>query len=286
MFTPEEIIFAATDACNLNCKHCFVKRTPNRLSIQDAVNFIKSCSGTSINKIGFSGGEPFLYVDFITEVTKAAIENDFMFDQIMTNGDWWKTEEDLRKTLQKVYDAGYDGKIGLSWDSFHGQDKTRMETFINCVNDIFGPDQVNVQSVIDDLGNKAEPLAGMGNQYFLPQTYPCENEKAWQSKSWFKDDYCQGPGNIFYIHPDGNIAPCCGFANENKELFIGTIKDDFNTVLKKAEENPLIDICFTKGLKKYSKTLKKELRKKGKKFPGKCGDICSFCDFVCKNFNA
>jgi len=283
MFNPTEIIFAATDACNLHCKHCFVNRTPNRLNIEDAITFIKNCKGTTIDTIGFSGGEPFLYLDFILNITKAAIENDFMFDQIMTNGDWWNTEDDLKSTLQKVYDAGYDGKIGLSWDKFHGQSKERMETFIKCVNQIFGEDSVNIQSVIDENGEKAEPLEGVANQYFLPQTFPGHSGKAWQSKKWFKDDLCQGPGNIFYIHPNGNVAPCCGFANENEQLFIGTIKDSFATLMENAGKNQLIEICFNKGLGKYRKELKKKLRKAGKKYPGKCGDICSFCDYVCKS---
>ena len=62
-FNPEEIIFSATDACNLHCPHCFVSRTPDKLDISAVKNFISSCKGTNINKIGFSGGEPFLYMD-------------------------------------------------------------------------------------------------------------------------------------------------------------------------------------------------------------------------------
>lgn len=283
MFTPTEIIFAATDACNLHCRHCFVNRTPNRLKIDDAIKLLASCKETQIDKIGFSGGEPFLYLDFLIEVTKAAIEMDYMFDQIMTNGDWWNTKDDLESTLKKLYDAGYDGKIGLSWDDFHGQSKERIETFVQCVNEVFGAGSVNIQSVIGKDGRKAEPINSVENQYFLPQSFPGTSEEAWQSRRWFKDDYCEGPGHIFYVHPTGNIAPCCGFANENKELFIGTINDSYADIMRNAEQNKMVQICYVKGLGKYRKILKKELRKEGKKYPGKCGDICSFCDYVCKN---
>lgn len=285
MFNPTEIIFAATDACNLHCKHCFVNRTPNRLNAEDAISFLKSCKDSSISYVGFSGGEPFLYLDFIIQVTKAAVEMDYMFDQIMTNGDWWKTEEDLQETLQKVYNAGYDGKIGLSWDSFHGQSKARIETFVQTVIEIFGEGSVNIQSVINEDGSRAEKIKGVENHYYLPQSFPGDDEKAWSGKKWFKDDLCQGPGNIFYIHPNGNIAPCCGFANENKQLFIGTIKDSFQTVMQNAANNEMVKICYEKGLGKYRKTYKKELRKFKEKYPGKCGDICSFCDYICKRKN-
>lgn len=283
MFEPTEIIFSSTSACNLHCDHCFVSRNPQKLSIEDAKNFISSCKkapNSQIQKIGFSGGEPFLYFEFLLEITKFTIEQDLLFDQIMTNGDWWKTEEDLNEKLQALYNAGYDGKFGVSYDEFHGQTPQRMTTFISSVQKIFGNDSVNIQSVGNSL-----PLEVETTIYTLPQTFQSEDEHAWKAKKWFKDDYCEGPGNIFYVHSNGNIAPCCGFANENPELFIGKITDSFETIMNNAKNNKLVKICFETGLGKYRHQIKKQMHHTGKKFPGKCNDICSFCDYVCKNFN-
>ena len=315
-FRPTEIIFSTTTACNLHCEHCFINRTPRKLEIADAVRLIESCveaggqpepDGTLlpvIDRIGFSGGEPFLYMDFLIEVTKAAISHDLMFDQIMTNGDWWQNEADLAATLQKLYDAGYDGKIGLSWDSYHGQTTDRMETFIRTVQEIFGEDSINIQTVEDEnKGGESLPLArtsllttpSAGDTpttppdipvYTLPRTYTSDDSRAWQARHWFKEDYCQGPGNILYVHADGNIAPCCGFANENPALFIGTIHDSFETIMQKAAANPMIKICYEEGLYHYRRHgLKKSLRSQGKKLPGTTGDICTLCDFVCKTIS-
>ena len=315
-FHPTEIIFSSTTACNLHCEHCFINRTPRKLEIADAVKLIESCvesggqarpDGTLlpvIDRIGFSGGEPFLYMDFLIEVTKAAISHDLMFDQIMTNGDWWQNESDLAATLQKLYDAGYDGKIGLSWDSYHGQTTDRMETFIRTVQEIFGEDSINIQTVEDEnKGGESLPLArtsllttpSAGDTpttppdipvYTLPRAYTSDDPRAWQARHWFKEDYCQGPGNILYVHADGNIAPCCGFANENPALFIGTIHDSFETIMQKAAANPMIKICYEEGLSHYRRHgLKKCLRSQGKKLPGTTGDICTLCDFVCKTIS-
>ncbi len=305
-FSPTEIIFSTTTACNLHCEHCFINRTPHKLEIVDAVRLIESCvKSGSIDRIGFSGGEPFLYLDFLIEVTKAAISHDLMFDQIMTNGDWWRDEADLTDTLQKLYDAGYDGKIGLSWDSYHGQTTERMETFIRVVQKIFGEDSINIQTVEDRgaLRGAEPPVEGVESKrkqslrmrargrhsppevpvYPLPRTYTSDDPRAWQARRWFKEDYCQGPGNILYVHADGNIAPCCGFANENPALFIGTIHDSFESIMQKAASNPMIKICYKEGLSHYRRHgLKKSLRSQKKKLSGKCSDICSFCDFVCK----
>ena len=143
--SPEEIIFAATTECNLHCAHCFVPRTEKRLSADDAITFLKSCAGSQIEKIGFSGGEPFLYPEFICRVSKAAVENDFLFGRIMTNGVWWKTEDELFTTLKKIQDCGYDGKIGISYDNFHGQDYEKVRHFCSTVNEIFGEENINIQ---------------------------------------------------------------------------------------------------------------------------------------------
>ena len=70
-----------------------------------------------------------------------------MFDQIMTNGDWWKDEEELNAKLKLIYDAGYDGKIGLSYDSFHGQTEERIKTFVAAAEKYFGERRVNIQTV-------------------------------------------------------------------------------------------------------------------------------------------
>lgn len=327
-FTPTEIIFSCTTACNLHCEHCFVNREPKRLSIEAAKKLLLSCKSSSIDKVGFSGGEPFLYMDFLCEITRAAIESDFMFDQIMTNGDWWKNENDLRSTLQKVYDAGYDGKIGLSWDSYHGQSADRMQIFIHTVQEIFGEDSVSIQTV--DEGGESLPLAhtsllatpssGVSEAagllldeskavkksaaadfrlsslppatppklppvYHLQRSFPSNDARAWQYRKWFREDYCEGPGHIFYVHADGNIAPCCGFANENPALFIGTINDSFEKLMQNASQNRMLQICYEEGLSHFRRhDLKKVLKAQGKKLPkGKCGDICSFCDFICKS---
>ena len=304
-FNPKQIIFASTNACNLHCEHCFINRTPHKLNIADAIKLLESCKESTtgpaadakkksfplIDRIGFSGGEPFLYMDFLLELTKTAVTHGLMFDQIITNGDWWKDDADLHEKLQTLYDAGYDGKFCLSWDKYHGQKPERMKSFINAVLEFFGEGSINIQTVDSELADTAlaevvETTAASLHIpiYYLPRTYTSDDPRAWNARHWFREDYCEGPGHILYVHADGNIAPCCGFANENPELFIGRITDSFETIMQNAMQNKMLKLCYERGLSHYRRDIKKALRSQGKKLPGKCSDICSFCDFVCKNF--
>ncbi|MBR1722306.1 MAG: 4Fe-4S cluster-binding domain-containing protein [Treponema sp.] len=310
MFNPTEIIFSTTTSCNMKCPHCFINRNPSSLNSDDAIKLMKSAGlseFSQIEKIGFSGGEPFLAMDFLCQVIKAAIDLDFMFDRIMTNGDWWKKEDDLCSSLQKIYDAGYDGKIGLSYDGFHGQNEERIISFIKNVWDFFGTDSLEIQSVKnqeEDSGlspsamlkslakrlnlNYEENISESGRgivtlsddkhflpAYIQPESYQAKDSRAFKDSKWFEDDFCEGPGQILFVHATGDIAPCCGFANENKALFIGKITDSFDQIMENAGKNPMIRICYEKGLSQLIQPL-------ADKVPGKSADICTFCDFVCK----
>lgn len=304
-FVPTEIIFSCTTICNLHCPHCFINRNPQNLDAQTAIDFLESTrnsSNSQIEKIGFSGGEPFLRLDFLEKVIKAAIEKDFMFDRIMTNGDWWKDENDLKISLQRIYDAGYDGKIGLSYDNFHGQSEERICTFIKNSWEFFGGNSIELQCVTNDEKKFTEKLQSLANALGLEykhengaaffsdeekfifasiqkESFHSEDERAWKDEKWFKDDYCEGPGQILFVHATGEIAPCCGFANENNALFIGKITDSFDTILENSQKNPFVKKCYEEGLLKEVARLKKE----NAVLPGKTNDICTFCDFLCKS---
>ena len=315
-FFPSEIIFSVTENCNLKCNHCYVSRKNNTLDSEKCLKFLETCT-PQIEKIGFTGGEPFLNLDFILKITEFAVKKDFLFDRIMTNGIWWNDESELLKKLSILYDSGYDGKICLSYDSFHNQNLQKTVQFIKTVLKIFGKTSLEIQSVVkfSEKNKKIKktslfPLLQelsellsckqkiifqkkstallkivkgniFENDYFeipvfiFPQSLESKNPESFKSRKWFKEDFCEGPGNILYVHSDGSIAPCCGFSNENSQLFIGTINDSFSKILENAKENKMISLCFTDGL---SSKIKKIGIKKGK-----TDDICTFCDFICNS---
>ena len=318
MFQPDEVIFAPTGRCNLTCAHCRVRRGPEELPVADAIAFLESCEAGGIERLGFSGGEPFLRTDFLVAISKAAVERGLYFDRLMTNGDWWPDETELRSTLVSVRDAGFDGMIGLSYDSYHGQTAGRIAAFLGAVFDVWGrKDTVELLSVrsADDAsflldletvaaalggrlerGDDGEPVRILDEAYASrtpadpddgsglvipvirsPRSASAD-EGSWDSPRWFKDDFCEGPGNVFYVHPDGSVAVCCGFANENQPLLIGSTSDSYETLMANAAGNAHVRACFDKGLG----AVRAELESSGTRFPGKTADICFFCDYVCR----
>src|SRR5262245_59762332 len=86
-FRPDYLSFAGTYQCNLTCPHCCVPiEWPDRLDVTAAVRFLEDAHAYGIGTLGFTGGEPFLYPEFLRAVCRRAAALGFRFDKVMTNG--------------------------------------------------------------------------------------------------------------------------------------------------------------------------------------------------------
>src|SRR5437763_14013010 len=86
-FRPNYLSFAGTYQCNLTCPHCCVPiEWTDRLAVDVALRFLEDAHAYGIEILGFTGGEPFLYPEFVVRVAQRAAALGFRFDKIMTNG--------------------------------------------------------------------------------------------------------------------------------------------------------------------------------------------------------
>src|SRR5581483_10704746 len=142
-FRPNYLSFAGTYQCNLRCPHCCVPiEWPDRLEIPVALRFLEDAHAYGIGILGFTGGEPFLYPDFVHSLCRRAAMLGFRFDKIITNGVWFKTLSDLEATLSRLAESGFTGKLGLSIDKFHGIRTEDLATFCRSARRIFKRDNI------------------------------------------------------------------------------------------------------------------------------------------------
>src|SRR3989442_11226085 len=88
-FRPNYLSFSGTYQCNLTCPHCCVPvEWPDRLDIGVALAFLEDARAQGIDILGFTGGEPFLYPEFLHALTQRAVKLGYRFDKIMSNGVW------------------------------------------------------------------------------------------------------------------------------------------------------------------------------------------------------
>lgn len=142
-FRPNYVSLAGTYQCNLTCAHCCVPiEWTDRLDIPTALRFLEDAHAHGIELLGFTGGEPFLYPEFLIALTRRAAQLGFRFDKIVANGVWFTDEPRLRSVLGALKDAGFTGKIGLGVDKFHGIRTADLVTFCKTARAVFERDTI------------------------------------------------------------------------------------------------------------------------------------------------
>lgn len=76
---PRHVSIALTNACDLNCYHCFAPKHPARLDMERLVAWLDELDANGCLGVGFGGGEPTLYrelpdiCEYITQHTGMAV---------------------------------------------------------------------------------------------------------------------------------------------------------------------------------------------------------------------
>ncbi len=306
-FRPNYLAFAGTYQCNLSCPHCCVPiEWPDRLEIDAALRFLEDAHAAGIRILGFTGGEPFIYPEFVHTLCRRAAALGFQFDKIMTNGVWFQDAGQLETVLAELAAAGFTGKLGLSVDKFHGVHTGQLAEFCRAARRIFGRDNILSLSYASRRPDQGlEPIHALAQQldavvewsemlgrYLLvsPELTMTLNwnhlapvERAerltggWDG-SWFVEDYCEGPGQALIVNPKGDVKPCCGFASDLDQLTIGNIyRDTVRQIIRRARRHPYVGKVFREGLTAIRDEI---LARDPNALPGATSNHCFFCWYV------
>src|SRR5262245_54660711 len=306
-FRPNYLSFAGTYQCNLSCPHCCVPiEWPDRLDIAAALRFLQDAHAAGIAILGFTGGEPFLYPEFLHALCRRATQLGFHFDKVMTNGIWFHDQTHLDSVLRELVSSGFTGKLGLSVDKFHGQHTVQLARFCRTARRVFDRDNIISISYASRHPNQGlEPVHALAAElggviewsdvlcrYLLvcPELTmtlnwnhlaPVERAErfagAWDG-TWFIEDYCEGPGQALIVTPRGEVKPCCGFASDLDQLTIGNIyHDTVQQIIRRARRHPYVGKVFREGLTAICDEI---LARDPEALPGMTTNHCFFCWYV------
>ncbi|KXA90944.1 hypothetical protein AKJ57_03075 [candidate division MSBL1 archaeon SCGC-AAA259A05] len=112
-YCPFLVVWNFTNACNLNCKHCYQKAdrpTPDELTTEEALDAVDEMADAGLAYIAMSGGEPLMRDDFFEVVEKIG-ERDMGFS-LATNGTMLSEErvEKLEKNDCLYAQISVDGR--------------------------------------------------------------------------------------------------------------------------------------------------------------------------------
>ncbi len=120
----KECWFHITDTCNLSCRHCLFSASPAKTKSL-APSLLKSAVQQALDLgcrlFSFTGGEPFLYPDFLPFVSKLLSENQDIHVAILTNGLLLDQYLDELSTLNRLHiQISLDG-LEKSHDTLRGK---------------------------------------------------------------------------------------------------------------------------------------------------------------------
>jgi pyruvate-formate lyase-activating enzyme len=306
-FRPRYLMVAPVYQCNLSCPHCCVPiEWPDRLDVATALRCLEDAHAYGIKVLGFTGGEPFLYPEFLHALCRRATALGFRYDKVMTNGVWHTGTAHLDAVLGELAAAGFTGKLGLSVDKFHGSHAPKLAEFCRVARRVFGRDGIiSLSYASRHPGQGLEPVRALARElgavvewsdvlrrYLLVSPdftmtlnwnhlAPVERAErfagAWDG-TWFEEDYCEGPGQALIVTPRGDVKPCCGFASDLDQLTIGNIyRDTVVEVVERARRHPYVGRVFREGLTAIRDEI---LARDPQALPGATSNQCYFCWYV------
>jgi hypothetical protein len=279
---------------------------PDRLDTEVALRFLEDARTAGIEILAFTGGEPFLYPEFLLRLCRRGVELGFRFDKVMTNGVWHHDLGQLDRTLDELAATGFSGKLGLSVDKFHGMETDKLVEFCRSARRAFGRDGILSLSYASRSPREGlEPVRVLARaldavvdwsdwlgRYLLvspdltmPLNWnhlaPVERAEkyagGWDGV-WFEEDYCEGPGQALIVTPRGEVKPCCGFASDLDQLTIGNIyRDTVAQVIQRGRDHPYVGKVFREGL---TATRDEILTNDPTALPDATSNHCFFCWYV------
>lgn len=317
-FRPNYISFSGTYECNLSCAHCCVPiEWKHRLEIPAALRFLESAVRAGIRVAGFTGGEPFVYPEFLIALIARASALGMRFDKIMTNGAFWVADAArgeptraerarCKKMLRAIYDAGFTGRIGISVDRFHPVKTSILRTFCEIVREVSGRDDaISLNYASRDRGEGLERIEALAKELggavawsdllgmpllvsddlsmTLHWNHLAPVERAerlgggWDG-AWFREDFCEGPGQALIVTARGEVKPCCGFASDLDQLTIASIYEHTaEEAIERGRRHPYVGKVFREGLTAIRDEI---LARDPHALPGATSNHCYFCWYV------
>lgn len=247
--------------CNAKCRHCCFSCSPTNKNslcekeIWDIVNY--GISKNDISEISISGGEPFLYEDFIYEIVKDIAKND-KISTCITNGFWATNYDKAYSKLKKFNEAGLK-YLTVSFDDFHNE----FISINNIRNILLASYQLNMKISINMAVTQSMDGIKLLNElkdYLLgvPVTrfsvmpvgagHKIECTEMYYHIDLEKPLRCSEPSFNMVVHHDGMVYPCCSPAVFETILKIGSIREfTLDELRKKLYNNLLIYIIKKEG---------------------------------------
>lgn len=249
--------------CNFECAHCYNESGPKRkhesLDMDAMLAVIHAMPSLHLDTLFLTGGEPFLRLDHVETLVKAARKARIKKIGINTNAFWAQNAPQMNDTLDKLEAAGFGAEQGdfikASAGIFH-QKFMELEVILKLAQAF--KQRFNRPLCVDyEIQEEAPPPdvllesarliirrpSSLGRNIGLPPVNP-DITLTCRTKSQIVFD------------PDGSIRPCCGLNYKNQGLKVAEMaRHDLAHTLKRIKNDAIFQAILKKTMPELAKTL-------------------------------
>lgn len=270
--------------CTAQCDFCTNESSPSgktHLASETCKQLVKQARSLGFDRVGFSGGEPFLYRELLLELTEIAQENSLGF-VIATNGYWGKNFHEAQSLLCKLKKQGLI-KLQLSYDVEHAKyvNERAIYNVLNVCAELgvpvilysaYYPGEKRINDLLD--------LANYGNVEI--------NEGKVLKVGRAKNNVVKFLGKIseesqlglcpkllqLTVNFDGEVYPCCSVGGFSSGLSVGSIVRNGIEDLSKS----IFEKTFVSYLQNHDANwIAREIEEK---IGGSFSSVCELCNFI------
>jgi hypothetical protein len=208
------------------------------------------------NATCFTGGEPFLYLREIAELTAFA-KGLGLRVSVVSGAGWVRSEAAVRSRVQELARAGLD-ELAISWDAFHEEQAERSGAVVLAR---VGADEglrVTVRTVVTASTNCSAYQAAFQKLPVRFETLPLI--RLGRAASIPIDQFQQqptpvkGPCNVVLnpvIDYDGRVYACAGpayYSASHSPLILGNAEQEpLDSILERARHDPILELLSLAG---------------------------------------
>lgn len=165
---PRQVSIALTNACDLNCPHCYAPKKPASLDLEDLMNWIVELDTNGCVGVGLGGGEPTLYPKLLELCS--LVSNNTSVALIMTTHGHNLNDQLLDALANHInfIRISMDG-VGSTYETIRGRSFDALLNRINALRKrtFFGINYLVNSKTMSDINDAVQIAADLGASEFL-----------------------------------------------------------------------------------------------------------------------
>jgi len=216
-----KLAFGYSTRCNIRCAHCVAAgETPaaGKMDHQRAQTIIVEMARTGVGGISFSAGEPFLYIEEISDLVQLCVSLG-IYTRIVTNSFWAKDAMAADRLVSGLKETGLC-QLRLSFSRWHQQHVPR-ENVLNAAGSCRKAGLDYFISFITDFSEADEPyeqyLRDNGLKFFPEPVIYAGRASGFPRRAIATDYQANRCDMNPYLTPDLEMVACCDAGNHFSE---------------------------------------------------------------------